>query len=232
MARFHGQPEPPNKVVNIINGAKKAIHLFTLKEIIAIGLATIAVIFVVLFILFFSLSGSLWRLRQNIDFRDDKILKSLARLERSDSVLRRSDSIQVARLNHIPTNPLDIQSMSKVSSVYNYRKSPTTGDTEFHAGIDYNVKKGTPVFAAASGVVMESGWTGGYGNMIKINHENGYITQYSHLDTIAVKEGERVDQGDPIAKVGRTGSATGSHLDYRITYMDKNINPVNFTYKK
>ena len=215
-----------------IRNVKRIIHLFTLKELIALTLGVIASIFAIIFVILISLSGSMWRMRQHNLIVDDKILNSLAKLERDDSMLRKNDSLQFERISHIPTNPLDIQSMSKVSSVYNYRKNPNTGIQEFHAGIDYNVKKGTAVYAAATGTVIEAKYDGDYGKTVKINHGNGYETQYSHLDTIAVKEGQQIEQGKQIGKVGVTGNATGSHLDYRIIFNDKFINPANFTYCK
>ena len=218
--------------IQLINRAKRIIHLFTLKELIALSIGVIASIFAIIFIILISLSGSLWRMRQHNQIVDDKILNSLAKLERDDSMLRKNDSLQFERISHIPTNPLDLQSMTKVSSVYNYRKNPNTGAQEFHAGIDYNVKRGTAVYAAATGTVIEAKYDGDYGKTIKIKHGNGYETQYSHLDTIAVKEGEEIEQGKQIGKVGMTGNATGSHLDYRIIFNDKFINPVNFTYCK
>jgi murein DD-endopeptidase MepM/ murein hydrolase activator NlpD len=217
---------------SFIEKLRKLIHLFTLKELIAIGLLAIIVIFFVLFTLFFSLSNSVWNLKKNINYRDDKILKSLARLERSDSLLKYNDSIQIVRLNHIPTNPLTIENMSKVSSTYNYRKNPNTGVMEFHAGIDYMVKKGTPVLAAASGIVIKAGWDGGYGNSVEIDTGIGYKIKESHLSVIHVIEGQEVEQGQIIALSGNTGESRGEHLDHRITFDDKSINPVNFTYVK
>jgi len=143
--------------------------------------------------------------------------------------LKKDDSVATVRMNHYPSNPLDVKSMTKVSSTYSYRKNPITNKPEFHAGIDYKAPKGTLVYASAEGVIIKAGWDDGFGNTVQINHDgNGYITQYSHLDAIMVKLGQRIKQGEIIGTVGSSGEATGDHLDFRITFLEKYINPQVF----
>jgi murein DD-endopeptidase MepM/ murein hydrolase activator NlpD len=144
-------------------------------------------------------------------------------------VLVQNDSIMNTKLNHFPSNPLDLKNMSKVSSLFKYRINPISNEKEFHAGIDYSVTRGTPVYAAAEGIVEEADIQGGYGRMIRINHENGYKTTYAHLDSIKVNKWQYVYQGDLIGTVGRSGWSTGNHLHYEISYLDKKINPIVFT---
>lgn len=137
------------------------------------------------------------------------------------------------QLNHFPSTPLSISDLSKVSSTFNTRQDPVTGGKEFHTGIDYMAKYGSAVFAAADGIVTKAGWDYDYGNTIKIDHQNGYITTYAHLAKINVSTGDKVSKGDSIGMVGMTGKATGPHLHYEIAYNDngklKRLNPAYFT---
>ncbi len=87
-----------------------------------------------------------------------------------------------------------------------------------HIGLDYGLRLGDPVYAADNGVVIFAGWGGGYGNLVKINHGNGYVTYYAHLDEIWVGCGDPVYQGQVIGLGGTTGNSTGPHLHYEIRY--------------
>lgn len=102
------------------------------------------------------------------------------------------------------------------SSPYGYRVSPLSGeDGDFHLGQDYAAPCGTKVHAADSGVVRAAGWhPWGGGNRVEIDHGNGLITTYNHLDSIAVERGDTVHAGEVIAKVGTTGWSTGCHLHF------------------
>ncbi len=85
-----------------------------------------------------------------------------------------------------------------------------------HLGIDYAAPSGTPVQTIGDGRVIFAGPKGGAGNLIEIQHSNGYTTYYMHLSRVLVHSGERVEQGERIGLVGMTGLATGPHLDFRI----------------
>ena len=95
-----------------------------------------------------------------------------------------------------------------------------------HLGVDYAAPSGTPVAAAADGVVSAAGWMGGYGRTVKIRHPNGYETLYGHLSRIDVRSGQRVAQGARIGAVGATGLATGPHLDYRMSRDGQFVDPL------
>lgn len=86
-----------------------------------------------------------------------------------------------------------------------------------HKGLDFGAPAGTPVHAADGGVVIFAGWNnGGYGNLVKISHENGYVTYYAHNSSVAVSEGDRVYKGQVVSYVGSTGDSTGNHLHFEI----------------
>ena len=96
-----------------------------------------------------------------------------------------------------------------------------------HNGVDYAAPLGSPVQATADGVVTQVGWNGAAGRMIKIRHKNAYETMYLHLSGYAqgIRTGARVDAKQVIGYVGSSGESTGPHLDYRILYHGKYVNP-------
>lgn len=114
-------------------------------------------------------------------------------------------------------------SYSYVSSGYGNRVCPFHGQ-EFHNGIDLAAASGTPILAFGSGTVTMSGWNGGYGNYISIDHGGGLMSFYGHCSALYVKKGAAVKAGQKIAAVGTTGSSTGNHLHFG---MHKNGSPVN-----
>lgn len=119
-------------------------------------------------------------------------------------------------------------SFTRVTSRFSHnRKHPILGVTRPHLGVDYGAPTGTPVKAVGDGVVTLRGWVGGYGNQVKLRHEAGLESMYSHLSGFArgLKEGTRVRQGQVIAFVGSTGRSTGPHLDFRLRQNGKFIDP-------
>ncbi|MBF2078277.1 MAG: peptidoglycan DD-metalloendopeptidase family protein [Synechococcales cyanobacterium T60_A2020_003] len=98
-----------------------------------------------------------------------------------------------------------------------------------HNGIDIAAPIGTPVYAAAPGVVEYAGWnSGGYGNMIEVRHPDGSMTRYAHLDSIGVKAGQEVDQGEQIGEMGSTGYSTGPHLHFEVHLAQGTVNPIAY----
>ena len=107
----------------------------------------------------------------------------------------------------------------RVTSSYNpARRHPILKVTRPHRGIDYAAATGTPVWSVADGVVVYRGWQGGNGNLLKVRHDNGYVSSYAHLSRFAkgLAVGERVEQKQVIGYVGQTGLATGPHVCFRI----------------
>jgi murein DD-endopeptidase MepM/ murein hydrolase activator NlpD len=95
-----------------------------------------------------------------------------------------------------------------------------------HLGFDYAAPAGTPVSAAADGLVTAAGWMGGYGRTVRLRHANGYETLYGHLSRVDVRPGQRVAQGTRLGAVGSTGLSTGPHLDYRMSRDGRFVDPL------
>lgn len=117
------------------------------------------------------------------------------------------------------------------SSGYGYRIDPFTGKRAFHEGVDFSVEIGTPIKAAAGGVVVYSDRHAEYGNMIEIDHGDDLVSRYAHASKRLVGLGEVVLQGQKIAEVGNTGRSTGAHLHFEIRHKDKPLNPSKFLKK-
>ncbi|NPA68937.1 MAG: peptidoglycan DD-metalloendopeptidase family protein, partial [Chlorobi bacterium] len=119
---------------------------------------------------------------------------------------------------------------SRISSGFSYaRRHPILKIVRPHLGVDYAAPSGTPVYALGDGIVVKAYYTRGGGNYIKIKHNSVYATGYMHLKAFAkgIHPGVRVHQGQLIGYVGKTGLATGPHLDFRVWQNGKNINPLN-----
>jgi len=117
-------------------------------------------------------------------------------------------------------------SSTYVSAPFGNRIDPINGGHEFHKGIDLNGETGDPIHAAADGIVMRADFdSGGYGNVVDIDHGNGYATRYGHCSKLLVKVGDLVHAGDVIAKVGSTGHSTGSHLHFEVWINGAPVNP-------
>jgi len=111
----------------------------------------------------------------------------------------------------------------RLSSPYGQRWGRT------HAGIDIAATTGTPIFAADNGIVIESEYqSNGYGNIIKVDHQNGYVTYYAHCSELYANVGDIVKKGDKIAAVGSTGRSTGPHLHFEIRKDGNHKNPLDF----
>ena len=98
---------------------------------------------------------------------------------------------------------------------------------KFHKGIDIAGPSDYSILAADSGKVTYAGWINGYGKTIKLDHNNGYTTQYAHLNSINVNVGDVVSAGDNIGVMGNTGRSTGIHLDFEVYLNGKLLNPVD-----
>jgi len=111
------------------------------------------------------------------------------------------------------------------SSSYGWRVDPFTGKMAFHEGLDFMAEAGTPIYAAAGGIVTEAEQTPDYGKIVKIDHGAGLETRYAHTSMIMVKVGDRVEKGQLIAKVGNTGRSTGAHLHFEVRLNGAPLDP-------
>jgi murein DD-endopeptidase MepM/ murein hydrolase activator NlpD len=115
------------------------------------------------------------------------------------------------------------------TSGYGVRSDPFKGRAAMHAGIDLAGPIGTPIYATADAVVGRSEYnSGGYGNLVELEHGHGIQTRYGHLSKSLVTAGQRVKRGDVIGLMGSTGRSTGSHLHYEVRIDGKAVNPVPF----
>lgn len=113
----------------------------------------------------------------------------------------------------------------RITSPFTQRRfHPVLKRWKAHLGVDFGAKRGTPILAAADGRVVFSGWQGGYGNVIKIQHPDSYVTLYAHQSRLKAKQGEQIKRGEVIGYVGSTGRSTGSHLHFGLY---KNGSPMN-----
>mgnify|MGYP002652167639 CR=1 FL=1 len=119
------------------------------------------------------------------------------------------------------------QSFRRVSSNFGFRTHPISGYKKMHQGIDFAAGTGTPVVAPADGVVVEARRWGGYGNWLRIRHNNGLESGYGHLSRYGsgIRAGQRVSQGQIVAYVGSTGASTVPHLHYELWRNGQRINP-------
>ncbi len=115
-----------------------------------------------------------------------------------------------------------------LSSRFGMRTDPFTGKRQMHKGLDFAGKMGSDILAVASGVVTWAGKRYGYGNLVEINHGNGYVTRYGHCKEVLVKEGDAVQKGSLIAKMGSTGRSTGPHVHFEVLKKGRQINPEKF----
>jgi murein DD-endopeptidase MepM/ murein hydrolase activator NlpD len=115
-----------------------------------------------------------------------------------------------------------------VSSLFGWRTDPITGRREFHEGIDFASKPKTLIKAVAAGIVTWSDKHKGYGNMIEINHGNGYVTRYAHNKSNIVAVGDKVEKGQPIAEIGSSGRSTGTHVHFEVMYNGEHVDPKKY----
>lgn len=121
--------------------------------------------------------------------------------------------------------PLATDGPGLLRSRYGDRVHPNGGDRRFHGGLDLRAREGTPVYAAADGVVSTSGTSGAYGTMVIVDHPGGLQTLYAHHQRNLVEAGDPVRRGQPIALVGHSGNATGDHLHFEVRWNGGTVDP-------
>ncbi len=115
-----------------------------------------------------------------------------------------------------------------LGSAFGWRIDPFTSGSALHTGMDFQAESGTPILAAAGGVVVANEYNSGYGNMVEIDHGNELITRYAHASAVFVKKGDLVKRGQKIAAVGTTGRSTGAHLHFEVLVQGVPQDPQKF----
>lgn len=146
---------------------------------------------------------------------------------RSDLFTLAESHLFEARLSALmvpSSKPLD----GPLGSPFGFRADPFTGRPALHTGLDFPADVGTPIMAAAGGVVLSTDWHAQYGNLLEIDHGNGLVTRYAHTSKLLVKTGDLVKRGQQVALVGSTGRSTGPHLHFEVLVDGVPQNPSRF----
>lgn len=133
-----------------------------------------------------------------------------------------------AKLARIASVPLGAPVQGDLSSPFGYRRSPFSGQTHMHSGLDFAVERASSVIATADGTVIHAGRKGAYGNMVIVRHGRRVETLYGHLSRIMVEPGQRICRGQQIGQVGSTGRSTGPHLHYEVRIDGDAVDPARF----
>jgi murein DD-endopeptidase MepM/ murein hydrolase activator NlpD len=115
-----------------------------------------------------------------------------------------------------------------ISSYFGEREDPFSGEEAYHKGVDFAGTAGANVMAVAAGVVTWAGNRTGYGNLVEINHGDGYITRYAHCQRTLVSVGQTVKRGDSVALMGSTGRSTGPHVHFEVVRNGRQVDPLSF----
>ena len=146
--------------------------------------------------------------------------------ENQEKVLANLEKETADRIRFLAAKPSGRPSGGKITSPYGWRSNPFSGrGSEFHSGIDLAGGYGANIASTGSGRVTFAGYRAGFGYTIVVNHGYGYTTTYAHCSSLLAKVGDQVKRGQVIAKIGRSGRATGAHLHYEVTYNGSTIDP-------
>ncbi len=148
---------------------------------------------------------------------------------RANAILLGLDKMNLYRIAAFKTPfAMPVTSAFRFTSGFGARNDPKGAGTRMHEGTDFAGGYGTPIYATADGTISFADWDGGYGRMVKIQHDYGIETRYAHLSQIRVEQGQRVSRGDRIGDMGNSGRSTGTHLHYEIRFGAKAVNPMTF----
>ena len=160
-------------------------------------------------------------IRKKLAEEKAKIAERIARMAEDKAPSKLRDLLPASRIMSLPSD-------GYVSSPYGWRTHPIRGTRRLHTGMDFAANYGTPIRAAKPGTVIYSGWYGGYGKTIIINHGKGITTLYAHSSKLYVKSGQKVKRGQAISAVGSTGLSTGPHLHFEVRKNGTPVNPANY----
>ena len=161
-----------------------------------------------------------------------ELLKDLGQLQekfdRSGEQLGVLESMLYNQQLQLAAIPNGRPSQGYITSGFGTRADPFTGGRAHHLGIDLSARTGDPVLAAAGGVVSFAGVKSGYGNVVEVDHGNGYTTLYGHNSRLIVRAGDIVRAGQQLAKAGSTGRSTGPHVHFEVHVNGRQVNPRQF----
>jgi murein DD-endopeptidase MepM/ murein hydrolase activator NlpD len=164
--------------------------------------------------------GPAQMLGRDIDMLAEELAGRLATMQVLDMALTR----QRADLARLPTS-MPVSDYPYLSSSYGWRRHPVSGRHSRHDGLDFAAPRGTPILAAAGGVVVAAGWDTGYGRRVEIDHGDGLMSRYAHASEILVQPGDLVERGQPVARVGSSGVSTGPHLHFEVRLGGQALDP-------
>ena len=182
------------------------------------------------------------RIKDSFDFTyfSEKMDPELYNIENNIDALKRKVKLELNSFNEIYQKILENKEKLKhipsikpviegyLNSGYGYRKDPIDGIRRFHDGQDFSVFSGALIKSPANGIVKRTGYRGGYGKYIIIDHGFGFETKYLHLSKIKVKKGQSVERGELIGETGNTGRSTAPHLHYEVILNGTPQNPLNY----
>lgn len=160
----------------------------------------------------------------SLDLELQQASSRLSRLDDSLNKLHTRWAEEGQRLQHLPS-ALPVAGDFYMSSGFGVRPDPLTGQRSLHEGVDFVAPVGTPVKASGSGVVRRSEFAGDHGQLIEIEHAEGFVSRYAHLNRRLVQPGQRVERGQVIGHLGNSGRSTGAHLHYEIEHQGRLIDP-------
>ena len=171
-----------------------------------------------------ALAAAIEQLDQESDEITSLILEKVAAAEEAEAKIAREEALRAARASGKMMTPTS----GPITSHFGNRYHPVLGYSRFHAGTDFGAASGTPIVAAETGIVIFSGWYGGYGNAVILDHGDGVTTLYAHASRLDVAENQTVRKGQVIAAVGTTGLSTGPHLHFEVRQSGEPVDPLNY----
>lgn len=148
--------------------------------------------------------------------------------DRGDKLAALETLLQQDRLRKKMLNTMPPVNSGYHSSTFGWRVDPFTGKSAMHEGVDFVVPQGTPIHAAASGIVVYAAMHPQYGNLVEIDHGNDILTRYAHASKLMVEVGQVVKRGQLLSLVGSTGRSTGNHLHFEVRFKGLAQNPSRF----
>lgn len=162
---------------------------------------------------------------------NEKTTKNLEDINTQDIETAKNNIVDKLDINCIANvNGIKIATLPVTGTISSRYGASSRIRSSAHTGLDIAAPTGTPIQVVSDGVVISAQYTGSYGNLIKIQHENGVETWYAHTSKMYVKEGQKVSAGEVIGLVGSTGNSTGSHLHLEIRINGEHVDPQNYIY--